>query len=167
MCQAEVAGELLRRFKARKAHTAVETNLSFPWTLYEKALEWIDLVMFDIKHMDEQKHLEGTGLSNRSVLENARRLSLTGKPFIARTPVIPGYNDSEQNIDATAAFLRDMPGLLYYELLSYNPLGEEKRAMLGKPAERGRLRQDRETVRHLARVASACGVPVYLDGPGV
>ncbi len=165
MCQSDFAAELLARLKESSIHTAIETNLSFTWSSYLRILSYVDLFMFDIKNMDNEAHIRGTGIGNEYILSNAERLSQTRKPFIVRTPVIPGYNDSSRNIESTARFLTTLPGLVYYELLSYNPLGEEKRVLLGGESPVVAYpNQDRDCARNLARIANELGVLTYVDG---
>ena len=84
-------------------------------------------------------------------------------PLIIRTPVIPGFNDSEDNIAQTAEFLKSLSNLSYYELLSYNPMGNDKRKRLGYPVpEITALPAAR--MRELARTAASAGIPVWLNG---
>jgi pyruvate formate lyase activating enzyme len=127
------AREILALLKTRGIHTAIETNLSVAWEKLEPLLPLLDLVMFDIKHMDSAAHREWTGISNKRILENARRLGALGRPLIVRTPVIPGFNDTVAAIGAVAAFAATLPALDYYELLAYNPLGADKYRCMGKP----------------------------------
>ena len=82
--------------------------------------------MCDLKLWDEDAHRRWTGAGNARIRENIARLSRSGKPFIVRTPVIPGVNDSEAEIAAIAGFVGQLPGLAYYELLNFNPLGGSK-----------------------------------------
>ncbi|MDR2675899.1 MAG: glycyl-radical enzyme activating protein [Opitutaceae bacterium] len=127
------ARETLALLKTRGIHTAVETNLSVAWATLEPLLPLLDLVMFDLKHMDAAAHREWTGISNKRILENARRLGACGLPLIVRTPVIPGFNDTAAAIGAIASFAATLPALEYYELLAYNPLGADKYRCMGKP----------------------------------
>ena len=130
LCQAEFVGQLLKGLQARGVHTAIETNLSLPWETIESVLSYTRLLMFDLKHIQEQAHRRHTGVSLAPVMENARRMAKTGIPVIVRTPIIPGVNDNAQEIGAIAAYAAQLPGLKYYELLNFNPLGHSKYAAL-------------------------------------
>ncbi len=110
---------------------AVETNLSLPWEQMHDVLKNAQLVMCDIKAMDDELHKSLTGISNRSVLKNIALLSHLDCPIIVRTPVLMGINDGE--VEKVAAFLAAVPRILYYELLPYNPFAEQKWRWLSKP----------------------------------
>ena len=87
-------------------------------------MPFVDLVMFDIKIFDNSTHKKLTGVSNQRILENAKRIADSGKPYLVRTPVIPGVNDSEEEIGNIAEYVGSLGGAQYYELLLFNPLGE-------------------------------------------
>ncbi len=125
LCQAPFVARLFERMRERGVHTAVETNLSLAWDVMEPALSRADLVMFDLKCMEERRHADAVGMSNRPILENIRRLGTLRKPAIARTAIIPGFNDAPEELRAASRFLRAALGdsLAYYELLPYHPLG--------------------------------------------
>jgi pyruvate formate lyase activating enzyme len=86
-------------------HTALETCGHAEWGIFEEVLKSVDLLLYDFKHMDPVKHKRYTGVSNRLMLDNVRRGSHELPiPMWARIPVIQGYNDSAENIEATARF---------------------------------------------------------------
>jgi pyruvate formate lyase activating enzyme len=117
---------VLQLCRAAGLHTAIETAAPTRWRDLAELLPWLDLVMMDIKLIDEGAHRDATGISNRLVLENARRLAETDMPLIVRTPVIPTVNDNMEAIGAVAQFVRDFPNLLYYELMPFHRLAEGK-----------------------------------------
>lgn len=124
--QPEFAVELLKALKNENISTAIETNLYAPWKVYESLMPFVDLVMFDIKIFDNSTHKKLTGVSNQRILENAKRIADSGKPYLVRTPVIPGVNDNEEEIGNIAEYVGGLGGAQYYELLLFNPLGESK-----------------------------------------
>jgi pyruvate formate lyase activating enzyme len=111
----------------------VETCGAFPWDEAAGATAHVDLVLFDIKHMDPEIHRRLTGMSNDVILENARKLSRAGVPLLVRTPVVPGCTDAPSNIDAIRRFVREeLPTAIGHETLPYHELGKGKYAALGR-----------------------------------
>lgn len=126
LCHTEFAAQVLARCKEAGIHTAIETNLNFPFASVESFLQMPDLIMCDLKIMDDAAHREHTAASNRHVIENIEEIEKMGKPYIVRTPLIPDVTDTEENIRAIAQFLKGRKNLVRYELLNFNPLGAGK-----------------------------------------
>ena len=158
-CQPDFALELLRACRRQGIPTALETNLLAPWAVYEKLLPELDLLMFDVKVYDEEKHKKWTGVSNRAILENARRAA-AALPYLVRTPVIPGVNDTAEEIGAIAGFVHSLGGdLQYYELLRFNPLGEGKYTALDMANDFAGVRPGPEAdIAPLAQAAREAGL---------
>lgn len=111
--------------------TALETCAYAPWDTLQKALNYLDWVIIDIKHMNPARHREGTGVGNRLILENIRRTVETGGPrVIIRIPVIPGFNDTMANMSGTAEFLRGI-GQGEVNILPFHRLAISKYEQLG------------------------------------
>ena len=149
MLQVDFLSELLHRCHAAGIHTAVDTAGDVPWQSFETVLPDTDLFLYDIKCLDERRHVEGTGVSNRRILENLRRLSERADVLI-RVPVIPGFNDGE--LPAIAAFVRTIRSV-GTELLPYHALGEHKYAALGRSCEAFPVPSAEETARYRALLA--------------
>ncbi len=124
LMHAAFAAELAAACHAEGITVAIETNLSFPYETVAPLLENVDLIMADIKLLDDEAHKRWTGVSNARTLENVKRI--TDKPMIIRTPLIPGATATEENLRAVAAFLSGKKNLLYYQILNFNPLGAGK-----------------------------------------
>jgi len=131
LVQSEFSLALLKRCKNERLHTAIETAANCRWDTIEKMLPFIDLIMMDIKHMDPKVHRKVTGVTNKLILDNAQRLSETGKPLIIRIPVIPTVNDTAEQIEAIAKFVQPFKNLRLLELLPFHRLGEGKYRALG------------------------------------
>ena len=132
MLQWEFAETLLRACKESSINTCVETALHCPREHMEAVYRYADLVIADIKHMDNGKHRMYTGVGNETILCNIRRTIDLGKKLVIRTPVVPGYNGDEKNIRKTGEFIRNLGGnILQYQLLPYRRLGTEKYDSLG------------------------------------
>lgn len=139
--------------------TAVEITGAFPWKIVKRITDNADFIYYDLKHMDDAKHKEGTGVSNKHVLENAKILAKEGKNIHFRTPLIPGYNDSKDHIKAVVNFIRDELHLNpaeRLELLAYNELGENKYGRLGREHEApiGYKRQSEEYFTELKEIVA-------------
>jgi pyruvate formate lyase activating enzyme len=122
----EFTQELLRAFKEENISVGVDTCGHVPWTKIEKLLPYIDFFLWDIKHMNDEEHKKFTGVSNRLILSNARSVSERNVPLYIRMPVIPGYNDSEENIRATCEFARDLSSLVNIDILPLHHLGKAR-----------------------------------------
>ena len=128
--QPEFAVDLLKTCKEQGFHTAIETSGYAEWSILEGLLEHTDLVLYDVKHMGPAKHREGTGKTNELILENARKAAAKRRLWV-RVPLIPGYNDSEENLKATAVFAKEI-GAAKVSLLPYHVWGMSKFAKLGR-----------------------------------
>lgn len=122
---------LLREAKRRRIHTAMETSGFAPWEAFEKAAEQLDYLLMDVKLWDDSLHQQVTGVSNQLILQNLRRVKACfhALPLRVRTPVIPGINDSEQELCAIAELVHALPNT-EYELLKYHRLGLPKYELL-------------------------------------
>jgi pyruvate formate lyase activating enzyme len=109
LAQWRFARTLLERARAEGIHTALDTSGYAPWEHLVAVLPATDLVLYDVKQLDDRRHQEGTGVSNASILENLRRLcTRTGPTVWVRYPVIPRFNDSEADIGALCGLLREL-----------------------------------------------------------
>lgn len=121
---------LLQELGRRGFHRAVDTSLYASQEVVRQVAKYCDLFLVDIKLMDNEKHHQYTGVSNQIILDNIRLLAHLGKPFIVRIPLIEGVNADEENIDATARFLSDLPMKVKVELLPYHDVGKDKHRRL-------------------------------------
>ncbi|MBI4860047.1 MAG: glycyl-radical enzyme activating protein [Candidatus Riflebacteria bacterium] len=155
MQQPDFLAAFLRLCRGAGLHTAVDTCGAAPWDRYEAILPLVDLVMLDLKIMDDARHREVVGASNATILENARRLAERGAPIWVRTPVIPGYTDGAANIAEIGRFIRDALGsVVRWDLLAYTNLGRPKSRRLDMPYAPGEAplltRDQMDSVHRLA-----------------
>ena len=129
--QADFSLELLRRSKKEGLHTALDTCGAASWKTMETLLEYTDLVLYDVKCLDAAAHRKATGKSNGLILENLRKIAKSRQTWI-RVPLVPGFNDSEEEVRAIVTFVRREVGPTRIDLHRYNPLGEEKYARLDR-----------------------------------
>jgi pyruvate formate lyase activating enzyme len=134
MLQADFLSELLPRCREAGLHVALDTCGAVSWERYEQVLPWVNLVLLDLKIMDDVGHQAATGVRNEIILANARQMAARGMPMWIRTPVIPGYTDGLANIQAIGAFIRDeLPTVERWDLLAYTNLGRPKYHRLDLP----------------------------------
>lgn len=112
-------------------HTCLDTCGHGPWSVLESILPFTDMILLDLKHMDEAKHRASTGQGNTLILDNATRLARSDVTVLVRLPLIPGFNDDEENLHALGAFMR-LHGLPVIEILPYHGFGVSKHQALGK-----------------------------------
>jgi len=134
LAQGAFALALLRGARERGIDTAIETSGLCNSKTMQDAASIADRVFFDIKCLDAAKHARVTGVSNEKILENFRKLRADHPDLevVVRTPIIPGVNDSVDDIRAIREFVREAGGASSYELLPYHGFGERKYERLGK-----------------------------------
>lgn len=124
---------LLKVGRERGINTAIETCGHGPWEDLKRVSEQADWILYDIKHIDFDKHEELTGVGNDLILSNLRRLSGIRKNLIIRVPVIPDFNDDNENMDGIAEFIDSLHSVREVHLIPYHRLGEAKYGSLGRP----------------------------------
>lgn len=135
LLQAVFVKEFLGICKRQGLHTAIETNLTLPWSTIEPLLPITDLWMCDLKLADDARHKEWTGMGNSAVIDNIGKLAESGADLCVRTPVIPGVNDRREDIEDICRLLVPYKGKLKYSLLGFHTLGFGKYDSLGMTNE--------------------------------
>lgn len=134
LCQPEFARDLLRAAQDAGITTALESMGCADYSVIESILPYLDQYLLDIKHMNPAKHKEFTGRSNEMMLENARKIAASHETELSiRVPVIPGFNDTEEEIRAIAAYAKEIGNVKRMHLLPYHRLGQDKYAGLNRP----------------------------------
>jgi pyruvate formate lyase activating enzyme len=167
LAQPEFATAVLRLCKDASIHTTLDTCGHARWETIRQVLEHVDLVLYDFKHMDPQQHERYTGVSNELILENAKRIHQElGIPMLARVPVIPGYNDTAENLAATARFVAtELGDSIKVHLLPYHRLGETKHERMEQPEKSISARPPSDEYMEEKRKAfESFGLTVYLGG---
>ena len=143
--------ELLRELKREGIHTALDTSGYTDTFAFTQVLPYVDMLLYDIKHMDPIKHREGTGVDNQKILDHFRLAQDKKKQTLVRVPVIPGYNDTEENWTALAELLHSYPNT-QIELLGYHAYGQPKYEALGMVYKLADLKapSDKEMAIHKA-----------------
>ena len=138
LCQIDFVVEVLQGLKENGIHTALDTTGYAPWETLVRTTPYVDLYLYDLKHMDSAKHKATVAVPNEQIKENARKLAEAGKKLQVRIPVIPMFNWDEENIRATAEFCSGLgEAVQMVQLLPYHNLGVMKylRISDGKPME--------------------------------
>lgn len=147
--------QIAKKCKENGINVCIETCGYSKYENFEEALPYIDSMFIDIKIMNSEKHKEVTGYGNELILENIRKISGQGIPIVIRTPIVPGYTDSEENVRSIAEFVKTLPSVTEYELLAYHNLGQPKYTALGRKYELAGLDPPTdEEMRNLIKIAN-------------
>jgi pyruvate formate lyase activating enzyme len=130
LLQPEFAAELLKSAKKSAVGTALETAGCVPWAHLESAVNWVDHLLYDVKHLDSELHQAYTGISNTAILDNLRRVAPLARHLIIRVPVVPGFNAADEDIRAIAEFALSLNGVMELHILPYHRHGQAKYAQL-------------------------------------
>lgn len=146
---------MLREAKARHLHRAMETCAICPTDIFLQAAGLLDYMLVDVKTLDREKHKAFTGLDCERAWENIRAVCAAGLDLKVhvRTPVVPGVNDSQDEIAAIAAFAREV-GADAYDVLPYHRFGESKYRNLGRQYPMGDVKLDEEHFARLKQTAA-------------
>lgn len=155
--QVDFAADVLKRCNDAGVHTAIETSLNSKYENVWELASKCDIMICDLKHMDSNKHNEGTGAPNELILENFIKLNKDYQKEIAvHIPLIPGYNDDEDNIRKTVEFLSPLEKVKRIDLLPFNPLPIGKYLAMGKPWEYNMVeRQPDEFIYNLKKMVES------------
>lgn len=165
LCQADFSADLLRACKERGLTTAIETTGCARFSEIEKLLPYVDTFLMDIKHMNSGKHREFTSQPNELIQENAKKLGSCAKELIIRVPVIPGFNDTAQEIYDIAVFAKSLPVVREMHLLPYHRLGKDKYTALGREYTMGDAPLiPREKMQMLRDTAAGAGLICQIGG---
>ena len=158
--QAEFAIDVATGLQVEGVHVALDTCGYCSEKVLRDILQHVDLVLYDLKIMDPEKHEEYTGVPLQRVLENAKIVAEGGMPIWIRTPVIPGYTDSDENIRSIAKFIvSNLRNVERYDLLAFNRMCTDKYKLFGLeyPLKDADLMAE-ERMEHLAEIARKEGV---------
>jgi pyruvate formate lyase activating enzyme len=131
--QASFTAEILKACKKMGINTAVESSLNAPYDDLKKSLPWLDLLYADIKQMNSDIHRQWIGEGNSHILRNLKKIDRSAHPLkiTIRIPLIPGFNDDDQNLLATAKFCSHLDKFKEIEILPYHRLGIDTYKHLG------------------------------------
>ena len=167
LLQCRFVSELLRACKAKGIHTAIETCGCVDWDCIASVVPALDLVFFDLKHVDGPLHHELTGMSNEHILENLTRLAaeIADTELVIRIPFVPGCNGDEASMTRIFEWLADRRGIRQVEIMPYHRLGTAKYEGIGRPYKLRGLEpvQPHELTRY-TELGKDYGLLVRIDG---
>lgn len=159
LAQRKFALALLKEAKRRYIKTAIETCGQVPKETLLEACQYINMVMLDIKCMDSVKHKKFTGMGNEVILENFKAMveAFPKLHIRVRTPVVPGFNDTSEDIQAIVDFVKEYKQV-EYEALPYHRLGTQKYTNTGREYPLGDISLDNDKFLKLLEISKQIGL---------
>ena len=164
--QPEFTLKLLGSLREFGIHSAVETSGYTSYEMLKRIAKASDLLIYDLKHMDEESHIMGTGISNRVILDNLRRLCKElNTEIVVHVPLICGFNDDDENIRKIAEFVMSLKKIRHVDLLPFNELASGKYKAMGIDWEYAEVkRQSPEKLERLREIVESYGLEVTIGG---
>lgn len=159
------AKEILKKCKELNINTAIETCGYCKWEYFTEVLEYVDLVLYDLKHLDSAEHKRLTGVDNQLILENATKVVKKVKEMIIRVPLIPSLNDSKDNIMMLVDFVSTLEKVKEIDLLPYHQLGVSKYNQIGQTYKLNEINPpSKEKINDIKRYIENRGFLVKVGG---
>jgi len=130
LAQPRQAIELLTALKNEQIHSAIETSGYGNPDAFKEIASLTDYLIYDLKHYDNEKHKQGTGVENNLIIQNLKYAHSIGKEILIRIAVIPGYNDSPEDAVGFASLIKSI-GSIPVQLLPFHQFGQKKYEKLG------------------------------------
>ncbi|SFA82152.1 glycerol dehydratase, cobalamin-independent, small subunit [Acetitomaculum ruminis DSM 5522] len=163
LCQVDFVVEVLKRLKEEGIHTALDTTGYADWEVVEKTLPYVDIYLYDLKHMDSEKHKAVVKVPNEKIKANAIKLAEHGKKLQIRIPVIPLFNHDEENIRETAEFCQKLGDAVeVIQLLPYHNLGVMKYLRISDEPVAEATPPSEEYMEKLKGIMESYGLPVTI-----
>ena len=165
LTQPDFAVALLKAAKERGINTAMESTGFADFSVISRYLPYLDLYLMDIKHINSAKHKEFTSQPNERILENAVKITNAGTRLIVRTPVIPTFNATKEEIGEIAKFASSLKGVTEMHILPYHRIGTDKYKGLGRDYSlTGIEPPSRELMNELLAVVESYGLKGQIGG---
>ena len=157
--------DLLMACRGKEIHTVLDTCGFATWETLDRVRALVDLFLYDLKLMENNRHRRFTGVSNEVVLSNLRALSRKGQDAVVRIPIIPGVNDDKENMRQIAEFLADLPNPYSTQLLPYHASANAKYERLSRDNRMGDTAPPSDvTMSELAAVLEELGLLTQIGG---
>lgn len=132
--QADFLVDVIKSLKNKGVHVALDTSGGWPWDRWKELASQVDLVLYDLKFFDDEKHIQFTQISNAVIFENLDHLAKLGKELVVRLVIIPGVNDKIEDVKLRCErLIQSGANVSKIELLPYHTLGMGKYIRLGLP----------------------------------
>lgn len=165
LCQPDFSAALLSACRSYGLNTAIETTCVVGWDVVERFVPLVDTFLMDVKHMNSAKHKAFTTQPNENILANAIRLSRAAKRLIVRVPVIPGFNDTPQELHDIADFAYNTLHVEEMHILPYHRLGYDKYTGLHREYSMGDVPPpDKAKMEMLRSVCASTGILCHIGG---
>lgn len=165
LTQPDFAVALLKTAKERGINTAMESTGFADFSVISRYLPYLDLYLMDIKHMNSAKHKEFTSQPNELILENAKKITDAGTRLIVRTPVIPTFNATKEEIGEIAKFASSLKGVTQMHILPYHRIGTDKYKGLNRDYSlTGIEPPSKELMNELLEVVNSYGLKGQIGG---
>jgi len=156
---------LLEACREEELHTAVDTSGMGSSQLIRRIAPLTDLFLYDLKHLDEVRHLALVGTPNRLILDNLRLLDKLNRKVLIRMPFIPGANDTEKNLERLGRLVASLNNISEVELLPFHDTGREKYRLLGRAGEIAvHSRPEPRSLEKAGEILSSFGLNVKIRG---
>lgn len=165
LTQPDFAVALLKTAKEMGINTAMESTGFADFSVISRYLPYLDLYLMDIKHMNSAKHKEFTSQPNELILENAKKITDAGARLIVRTPVIPTFNATKEEIGEIAKFASSLKGVTQMHILPYHRIGTDKYKGLNRDYSlTGIEPPSKELMNELLEVVNSYGLKGQIGG---
>lgn len=164
LLQADFVYQLLKSLKDEGIHTAVDTCGAVSFDILEKVAQYTDLFLYDIKLMDDEKHKEFIGVSNKLIIDNLIKLSRIHKNINIRMPIIEGVNADNSHIDKTLSLIKDL-NIEKVNLLPYHDIAKHKYYKLGRTYDEEKMsKPSDEKMNTYKEIFEKAGYNVKIGG---
>jgi len=133
-------------------HTVVDTSGYTPYPMFTSINEFVDLYLFDLKIIDDAAHKKYTGVSNKIIIDNMKKLIHDGKKLIIRVPLIPGISDTENNLAQLSKLINPYINSVSIDFLPYNKFAESKQSRFNGMPKLGKLETQSEDVLNKIKI---------------
>lgn len=165
LAQGDFLVDLVKELKNRNLHIAIDTSGYAPWEMIEKLFPNVDLFLYDLKVINESKHIKYTGVSNKLIIENLGKLAKAGKGIFVRIPIIPGVNNGDSDIKEFIEVLKSSGIYNNINLLPYHNISMEKYNRLNLEYKVSELKEPNDDdMEVLKEVFEKAGLKVKIGG---